>query len=139
MRIRLPPTIVLVALSCGRQASEGGTGASSGASGSTSGPALETGDGSSSEATSGTGDTGTESTTETGSAPGLQICIGPRLVYVEFGPECMRGTEHACWAGEYLPDPAGLVCCEIAGAWDACVVLVDGKCSAGQHHVCDVG
>jgi hypothetical protein len=138
MRVRLPPTIVLVALSCGRQASEGGTGAISGASDSTAGPVLETGEGSSSE-TSGTGDSGTESTTETGSAPGLQICIGPRVVYVEFGPECMRGTEHACWEGEYLPDPAGLVCCEIGGAWDACVVLVDGKCSARQHHVCDVG
>jgi hypothetical protein len=124
------------ALSCGREASDE-TGASSGASG----PALETVEGSSSE-TSGTGDRGTDESTdatETGPAPGLQICIGPRLVYVEFGPECMRGTEHACWEGEYLPDPAGLVCCEIGGAWDACSVLVDGKCSAGQHHVCDIG
>jgi hypothetical protein len=138
MRIRLPPTIVLAALSCGHEASEGGTDASSGASDSTSGPALETDEGNSS-GTSGTGGSGTESTTETGSAPGLQICLGPRLVYVEFGPECMRGTEHVCWEGEYLPDPAGLACCEIGGAWDACVVLVDGKCSAGQHHVCDVG
>jgi hypothetical protein len=119
------------ALSCGREAS-------SGASGSSSGLALETDEGSSSE-TSGTGGSGTESTTETGPAPGLQICIGPRLVYVEFGPECMRGTKHACWEGEHLPDPAGLVCCDIGGAWDACVVLVDGKCSTGQHHVCDVG
>jgi hypothetical protein len=127
------------ALSCGREVSDGGTGASSGASEPTSGPALETDEGGSSETTSGTGDSGTESTTETGTAPGLQICIGPRLVYVEFGPECMSGTEHACWEGEYLPDPAGLVCCENGGDWDACVVLVDGKCSAAQHHVCDVG
>lgn len=84
------------------------------------------------------------SESDTGEPVDMQICWdGDETVYREYGEDCEQGTQHGCFAGEFLP-PGGnglTVCCDNDPEGDPsdCTLHPLGySCNRTRAQVCDI-